>query len=301
MASPIKNVVLIGAGGNLGPSILKEFLASSLNVTVLSRPESKSTFSSEVKVVKSDYSSDSLKSAFAGQDAVVSIVGTPGFAAQQVIIDAAIAAGVKRFIPSEFGSNTSSADVVSLVPFLGGKAKVVEYLKTKESSISWSGLITGPFFDWGLKVGFLGFNLAEKKATLWDGGEAEFAVSNLSTIGKALVALLSSGTAFDKSKNEYVYIASHVVNQKQVLASLEKATGSKWTVAGDVDVDARVKETNEKLAKGDFSSATDLILAATFGKKKQLGTFPKYWNDELGLPKEDLDERVKETVDGKRP
>lgn len=301
MASAVKNVVLIGAGGNLGPSILKEFLASSLNVTVLSRPDSKSTFPSEVKVVKSDYSSDSLKSAFAGQDAIVSIVGTPGFAAQQTIIDAAIASGVKRFIPSEYGCDTSSPDVVKLVPFLGGKRQVVEYLQTKESSISWTALITGPFFDWGLKTGFLGFNLGEKKATLWDGGETTFAVSNLNTIGKALVALLSKGSAYDKSKNSYVHIASHVVTQKQVVASLEKATGSKWAIAGEVDVDTRVKEVGEKLAKGDFSSATDLLLAATYGKKQKLGAFPKYWNDELDLPKEDLDQITKETVEGKRP
>ncbi|KAH7028607.1 hypothetical protein B0J12DRAFT_327470 [Macrophomina phaseolina] len=301
MASPVKNVVLIGAGGNLGPSILKQFLASSLNVTVLSRPESKSTFPSEVKVVRSDYSPDSLKSAFTGQDAVVSLVGTPAFGAQQTIIDAAIAAGVKRFIPSEYGCNTQSPDVISLVPFLGGKRQVVEYLQSKESSISWTALITGPFFDWGLKVGFLGFNVAEKKATLWDGGEAEFAVSNLDTVGKALVALLSNGAAYNKSKNDYVHLASHVVTQKQILASLERVTGAKFDVVANVDTDARVQEVGAKLAKGDFSSATDLLLAATYGKKQQLGKFPKYWNDELGLPKEDLDQIVKETVDGKRP
>ncbi|KAB2573674.1 uncharacterized protein LTHEOB_9291 [Lasiodiplodia theobromae] len=301
MASPIKNVVLIGAGGNLGPSVLKQFLASSLNVTILSRPESKSTFPAGVKVVKSDYTPDSLKSAFTNQDAVVSLVGTPAFGAQQTIIDAAIAAGVKRFIPSEFGSDTSSAEVVSLVPFLGGKRKVVEYLQSKESGIEWSGFITGPFFDWGLKVGFLGFDLAGKKATLWDGGEARFAVSNLDFIGKGLVALLSDAKAFEKSKNKYVYVAGHVVSQKEVLASLEKATGAKWDIAGDISVAERVKATNEKLAKGDFSTATDLILAATFGKEKQLGQFPEYWNDVLGLPKVDLDQTVKEVVEGKRP
>jgi uncharacterized protein YbjT (DUF2867 family) len=147
--SPIKNVVLIGAGGNLGPSILTEFLKSSFTVTVLSREDSKSTFPSEAKVVKTDYSPESLAKAFDGQDAVISIVGNAGFADQTKIIDAAVAAGVKRFVPSEFGSDTDNSDVRAIVPIFNGKKQVVDYLKGKESdTFSWTALITGPFFDW---------------------------------------------------------------------------------------------------------------------------------------------------------
>jgi len=137
------------AGGNLGPSILTPFLKSSFNVTVLSRPTSKSTFPSEAHVIKTDYSPDSLASAFKGQDAVISIVGNEGFAEQAKIIDAAVRAGVKRFIPSEFGSDTASETVRGIVPIFNGKKQVVDYLKSKESdTFSWTALITGPFFDW---------------------------------------------------------------------------------------------------------------------------------------------------------
>jgi NAD(P)-dependent dehydrogenase (short-subunit alcohol dehydrogenase family) len=147
--SSIKNVVLIGASGNLGPHILEEFLKSSFNVTVLSREDSKSTFPSGAKVVKTDYSPESLAQAFKNQDAVVSIVGTGGFADQTKIIDAAVNAGVKRFIPSEFGSNTDNPEVRAIVPIFNGKKQVVDYLRTKESgTFSWTALITGPFFDW---------------------------------------------------------------------------------------------------------------------------------------------------------
>jgi uncharacterized protein YbjT (DUF2867 family) len=145
----VKNVALIGAGGNLGPSILSEFLKSDFSVTVLSREESKATFPSGVQVVKTDYSPESLAKAFKGQDAVISIVGNDGFADQTKIIDAAASAGVKRFIPSEFGSDTENSEVRAIVPIFNGKKQVVDYLKTKESdTFSWSALITGPFFDW---------------------------------------------------------------------------------------------------------------------------------------------------------
>ncbi|KKY24154.1 putative isoflavone reductase family protein [Diplodia seriata] len=259
MASPIKNVVLVGAGGNLGPSVLKEFLAASppLNITVLTRPESKSTFPPTVKVIQTDYTAPSLTTALtnANADALISLVGTPGFAAQKTLIDAAIAAGVQRFIPSEYGSDTSNPSVVSLVPFLAAKRQVVEYLVSKESAtFSWSALITGPFFDWGLKVGFLGFDLQGRKA------------------------------------------------RREVLKALEKATpGETWEVVEDVDVGERVQATNEKLARGDFGTATDLILAATYGREKELGKFPELWNDVLGLPEGDLDRTVREVVEGKRP
>jgi hypothetical protein len=38
----------------------------------------------------------------------VSVVGSPALASQKDYIDAAVQAGVKRFIPSEFGSDTQA-------------------------------------------------------------------------------------------------------------------------------------------------------------------------------------------------
>ncbi|OJD29109.1 uncharacterized protein BKCO1_930001 [Diplodia corticola] len=303
MASPIKNVVLIGAGGNLGPYILKEFLAApGLNVNVLSRPDSKSTFPADVTVLKSDYTVPSLTSAFrsAHADVVVSLVGTPGFGAQQAFIDAAIAAGVRRFVPSEFGSDTSNKAVLSLVPFLNGKREVVDYLKSKEGAIEWTGVVTGPFFDWGLKVGFLGFDVAGRKASVWDGGVARWGTTNVKDIGRALVGLVTRGEAWEKSANRYVYVAGFVVTQKEVLAAFEKVTGEKWSVE-EVSVEARAKAAREGIEKGDFGKAADLLLAATFGKE-ELGTLPELWNEVVGLPaKGDLELTVKEVVEGKRP
>ena len=82
------------------------------------------------------------------QDAVISIVGGVALGDQQKFIDAAIAAGVKRFLPSEFGSNTQDPRVNAIVPIFAAKTSAVEYLKSKESEITWSSLVTGAFFDW---------------------------------------------------------------------------------------------------------------------------------------------------------
>ena len=86
--------------------------------------------------------------AFTGQDAVVQIYFS-GAPQSKALIDAAIKAGVKRFIPSEFGIDKGDDQVVKLVPFLAFKQDVLDYLISKEETgLTWTGIITGGFFDW---------------------------------------------------------------------------------------------------------------------------------------------------------
>lgn len=146
----IKRVALIGASGKIGPSILEAFLVNgNFDVTVLSRKSSGATFPSGVKIIKTDVDYDSLRAAFSGQDAVVSIVGGAQASNQKLYIDAAIAAGVKRFIPSDFGGWTPDAAILDKNKLFKSKVEIAEYLKEKESeTFSWSAIINGPVFDW---------------------------------------------------------------------------------------------------------------------------------------------------------
>ena len=88
-------------------------------MTVLSRESSEATFGPGITVRKTDFSDGDLELAFKGQDAVVSAVGATGFGDQAKFVDAAVRAGVKRFIPSEFSSNSLSDAVIKLVPLFG--------------------------------------------------------------------------------------------------------------------------------------------------------------------------------------
>lgn len=155
----IKTVAVLGGSGNLGPSLINELLAAGFAVTAITRAESTSDntkLPATLPVKKVDYSSfDDLKAAFANQDAVVSVIGAPGVPAQKVAIDAAVAAGVKRFIPSEFGINTREVRGRPIGKILEGKIGVVDYLQEvvnnqegEEGGFSWTGLSTGLFFDW---------------------------------------------------------------------------------------------------------------------------------------------------------
>lgn len=82
-------------------------------------------------------------------DAVVSLVGHQGIQHERRMIDAAVAAGVKYFIPSEFGHDSSDPTVRSYLPIMVQKNAVMEYLKTKEKDgLSWTMIVTGLWFDW---------------------------------------------------------------------------------------------------------------------------------------------------------
>lgn len=121
----------------------------SFQVTVLTRPTNTSAFPEGVTVIRTVFEESKLAKALEGQDAVVSCVGATGFQDQRVLIDAAIKARVKRFIPSEFSSNTMSAAVCKLVPVFEPKKAILGYLKEKESTgLTWTGIAVGALFDW---------------------------------------------------------------------------------------------------------------------------------------------------------
>ncbi|KAK9311587.1 hypothetical protein V1524DRAFT_441964 [Lipomyces starkeyi] len=151
MSTVYQNIAIVGAGGNLGPFIIKALVAENFNVTVLSRASSQATFPASVRVLKGEYTPEFFVSTLKGQDAVVMAVSSSALAEQRAIIEAAAVAGIKRIIPSEFGSDTMNPLVVHAVPVFQGKVEIVDYLKlvsAKNPQLTWTAIINGPFFDW---------------------------------------------------------------------------------------------------------------------------------------------------------
>lgn len=101
------------AAGNVGQAILNALLASpaNFNITLLVRAESTSAIpqssNSAIKILKGDFNNQVfLKSSLTGQDALIfALNSTPSsFELQNTLSDVAAKAGVKRIIPSDFGS-----------------------------------------------------------------------------------------------------------------------------------------------------------------------------------------------------
>lgn len=152
-----KNVAIAGATGNLGPSLVNALLDAGFEVTIFTRAGGRTPANlphGVSKVVPVEYTSvSSLTSALRGHDVFVSNI--PNHGAQKPLIDAAIAAGVKRFVPSEFGMDVMRDEKTAALPmFKDGKKVIQEYLKEKSGEISWTCVVTGLFLDWCLDVGF---------------------------------------------------------------------------------------------------------------------------------------------------
>jgi NAD(P)H-binding len=121
----------------------KPLLSANFQVSVLSRISPTAAFLDEVNVIETDYSHDSLIQAFQGQDGVVSILSTYSVAKPAAIIDVAIAAGVRRFLPSEYGADSSTPAIGEggLEPGLI-KHETAGYLKFKEHrGLTWTALV----------------------------------------------------------------------------------------------------------------------------------------------------------------
>jgi uncharacterized protein YbjT (DUF2867 family) len=152
MPSPIKKVIVVGAGGHLGPHIVSAFDADPhFEMSILSRHSSKSTFPPHIPVhrVSDNYDEVELVKIFTGQDAVICTIATQAIHQQKALINAAVKAGVKHFVPSEFGHDTRNDQAAELLPqFYTAKTQIVEYLKSKErDGLSWTAFVTGPFFE----------------------------------------------------------------------------------------------------------------------------------------------------------
>jgi NAD(P)-dependent dehydrogenase (short-subunit alcohol dehydrogenase family) len=307
MSSTIKNVIIIGASGYIGQPILSTLISSGFSVSVLTRESSPSTFKfpDTVTVHITDYSIPSLLQAFKNQDAIVSAITTFSTAQQVAIIDAAITAGVKRFVPSEYGIDSSLPDVQDVVPAIKGKKETIAYLREKEfTGLSWTAICVGAFFDGTFRtLRSIGWDVPGRKAVIFDDGNNEYEATNLDQIARTVAAVLS-GRNLEITKNEFVYVNSFTVTQNRVLAALEKVSGEEFKVerAGVAELS---KRSLERLKSPDSSvvKAGDLydrafpiahfgaIVAAIYGH----GGFDNYsktrglWNEKLGLPKEDLD------------
>ena len=166
---------------------------------------------------------ESLTTALRGQEAVVSTLASAAIATQLRLIEAAADAHVKRFIPSEFGSNTINEKTRAL-PVFKDKVAVQDALKEKAASsgMSYTVICTGPFFDWGMMVGFV-MNLKGKSINLFDGGDRLFSTTSLATIGKAVVGVLKHP---EQTKDRAVYVQDTATTLKKLVAVGEKATGA---------------------------------------------------------------------------
>lgn len=137
-------------------------------------------------------------------------------------------------------------------------------------------------------AGFMGFDIPNRKAIIYNDGEGSWSTTTLSSIG---LAVKNSLLEPEKTANRYIYTASFTVKQNEILKALEKITNSEFNVDW-VDAEAQKATGMEKVSKGDFSGAMWLIryINSVDGNGGNYALYHPTDNELLSLPKEDLEE-----------
>lgn len=107
-------------------------------------------------MVKIDYTAAELTRALAGQDAVVCAVGPRAVGLQAVMIDAAEAAGVRRFVVDDFGWGPDVRSFPEFAEVHARRAAQWEYAKARAAAnpaFTWTGVTIGNPIDWVSMVG----------------------------------------------------------------------------------------------------------------------------------------------------
>ncbi|KAF2853742.1 NAD(P)-binding protein [Plenodomus tracheiphilus IPT5] len=258
----LKNVTILGPGGNVGTAIITELLTDGprFNITAITRETSTYTPppDSNITHLTVDYaSSSSLIEAFSDQDAIVNCVtgGATQYEPYKLIIDAAVAAGVKFFFANEFVGYVTSEQYKRLPEaVIGAKFRIREYLGqlAKEDKITWTSLNGGPFFDMWLMKGPAGFDVKNRRARIYGTGDNPLFWTPLPTIGLAAANMLRKTELI---ANRPVYICPITpLTQNIILDTLESVLNTKFTVE-DVDVGTINKNARIALERGEVGKA----------------------------------------------
>ncbi|KAH8703841.1 hypothetical protein BGW36DRAFT_370086 [Talaromyces proteolyticus] len=292
--SEISTVAIAGASGTLGPHVLKALVDAGFQVTVLTRGKP-GTYDSSIKVLEVDYTSlKSLTAALKGIDAVVSTVGGEAIESQIILIDAAVAAGVKRFIPSEFGSVSTNPKLEGF-PLYSSMAKIRKHLQQKAAAgeLTWTVLVCGAFLDFLLNTPIL-LNFANHSVTLMDEGDNRISTTSLPKVGTAIAAILKN---FDATKDKIVHTSEAILTQNQLLEFAKEINSEiKWEVS-KVQSSVLLTESLEQFGVGDHSMPVimKLLKATALAGDTYGGAYDVTDNKLLGI-KELTAEELKKLV-----
>jgi hypothetical protein len=169
---------------------------------------------------------------------------------QTVLIDAAVAAGVRRFIPSDYGTITTNKELHGY-PGYASFAKIQNYLveKSKTSRLSYTILATGGFLDMLFgQSGIVDFD--NHKVVLYDGGESRISSTSFASVGNAVVGILNRP---GETSNRILRVSQAILTQNKVLTiAKDMKPEISWEIT-PVKTSEMMQEALAAFAAGDFS------------------------------------------------
>lgn len=290
----VKNIAIVGAGGNIGGTIANALLKAGIfHVTAITRPDSSSVIPPGLNIVKTSYEHASLVNALKGQDALIitmNVMAPPD--SQNKLIDAAVEAGVKYVMPSEWGADVGNMEQVSKDMFVYDSLMSVRN-HLEKTGAQWIAIACSFWYEFslaGTEIRY-GFDLDRKTVTLFGDGDVKINTSTWPQVGRAVAAVFAEP---EKFKNRSVHINSFYVSQKDMLESVERVTGEKFTITTE-PVQERYMRGVQMLQQGNMAGFGIGMYTRGFFPDGALSF--EVENEALGLPKEDFDEATRVAVE----
>jgi len=225
----MKKIILIaGATGNLGLRIANALASSDVTVRALVRSNSNADKITSleklgVEICKVDnWSIDEIKSHCIGVSCVVSVLAglrDVVIDSQKVLLDAAIAAGVPRFIPSDYSLDFTN--------FSNGENRNLDLRREFHSyldkcPIAATSIFNGAFMELLLdEMPMIVFN--KKLVIYWGNGDYKWGFTTMDN-----TAAYTANVAIDDNSPRYLRIAGDMIAPREVRNVISEITGSKY-------------------------------------------------------------------------
>ncbi|KAI0300694.1 NAD-binding protein [Multifurca ochricompacta] len=225
--SGFKNFAVVGAGST-GSFIIRQLLKDKSagtidNVVVLTREGSKTTVDGDAKLFPVDYSNkESIKKALIGVDVVISTIASSVLHLQAGIADAAKEAGVKLFVPSEFGGDNEGATE----GFFVTKVNIQTHLKGL--GLPYTLFYTGGFADffWNPAAGL---DVTSGKVTIGGDGNKQHAFTSRVDIARYVSYILTQ-LPVEQLNNRSFTMVGDIKSFNELFKEYEAKTGKKLEV-----------------------------------------------------------------------
>ncbi|KAF8485198.1 NAD-P-binding protein [Russula ochroleuca] len=221
------NFAVVGAG-TLGNYIIQQLLKDKAvgtvkEVVVLTRQGSKTTVQGNAKVIHVDYSNDeSIKQALTGVHVVISTISGAALDVQGKIAAAAKEAGVKLFVPSDFGGITEG----ETEGIFGEKSNIQGQLKAL--GIPYAIFYTGPFADY-IWASFVNLDVTSGKVSIGGDGNSQNTFTSRPDVAR-YVSYVLTHLPPEQLKNRAFSIAGDNKSFNEIFKAYEEKTGKKLEV-----------------------------------------------------------------------
>ncbi|VEU22130.1 DEKNAAC103143 [Brettanomyces naardenensis] len=286
MSSSYKPVVaVIGLNGAIGSHVLEALTSPTFKSNVASPiiaisrkvPETKRP---GVKYVEGSIdNAEALKEAYKGVDVVVDISSIS--VSHEASVDAAVANGVKLYIPSEFGTDYSKSQFKDV---FAAKAKVLEYAKAK--GLKTVQIITGFFTEWFIPAPPLtGIDVEKGTFQLHGDGKERASTTSLIDVGKVVASVAIKPVA---EIPEVVVVQGSAPTFSEIAEYYESVTGRKLEYLSPISEEDTIKAAQDAIQKGltGFEDFAKILLAVAVSGKG--GNFTKKNDDEFVNPGQSL-------------